>query len=359
LLVGGASISIDWSSAKHFYVVLNQDANASLGNISTTDADIKASTFTFDSNTDVNLQRLVPGGGYIIVDSKQVPVASGSWLADDNQPHSVQRDISKYKCIRRLWASAAEVNTPTLGANNSYFGGDPNIQAHPANKNFTNIGEIGMIFVKSAYSQGPNPIGPNDTEATVRINLADPNFQQVFKYLTVFDPAVYSWNDPNETRIKGRININTAPWYVLAQLPWVSQRKTFSTYELAKEIVGYRDDINGFESIGQLCQVGIYDSNDYRSIDYYARGSSGDLDDYPDLSAGDGAIDDFEERDLIFARISNLVTVRSDVFTAYILVRIGTDGPQKRVIAIFDRSDVHSPTDKVKIVAVQPVADPR
>ncbi|GAH63524.1 unnamed protein product, partial [marine sediment metagenome] len=61
----------------------------------------------------------------------------------------------------------------------------------------------------------------------------------------------------------------------------------------------------------------------------------------------------------IFSRISNLVTVRSDVFTAYILVRIGTDGPQKRVIAILDRSDVYSGKDKVRLVALHYVPDPR
>ncbi|MGD8787559.1 MAG: hypothetical protein PVJ60_09065, partial [Phycisphaerales bacterium] len=69
--------------------------------------------------------------------------------------------------------------------------------------------------------------------------------------------------------------------------------------------------------------------------------------------------DDFEERDVIFARISNLITVRSDVFTAYILVRIGVDGPQRRVMAIFDRSQVNSPGDRVKILALHPVPDTR
>lgn len=92
---------------------------------------------------------------------------------------------------------------------------------------------------------------------------------------------------------------------------------------------------------------------DFYSLDFI------DLDGFPDLTPDDGVEDDFEERDVIFSRISNLVTVRSDVFTAYILVRIGTDGPQKRVIAILDRSDVYSPADKVKIVALHPVPDPR
>jgi hypothetical protein len=84
-----------------------------------------------------------------------------------------------------------------------------------------------------------------------------------------------------------------------------------------------------------------------------------DLDQFPDLTAGDGATNDFEERDVIFCRLSNLTTVRSDVFTAYILVRIGTDGPQKRVVAILDRSQVKSNADKVKILALHPVPDPR
>jgi len=87
--------------------------------------------------------------------------------------------------------------------------------------------------------------------------------------------------------------------------------------------------------------------------------SSVDLDQFPDLTPSDGAVSDFEERDVIFSRISNLVTVRSDVFTAYILVRIGVDGPQKRVIAILDRSQVNSTSDRVKIAALHPVPDPR
>jgi hypothetical protein len=78
-----------------------------------------------------------------------------------------------------------------------------------------------------------------------------------------------------------------------------------------------------------------------------------------DLTPGDGAISDFEERDVIFSRISNIVTVRSDVFSAYILVRIGADGPQKRVLAILDRSQVTSPGGKVRILALHTVPDPR
>ncbi|MBA7709496.1 hypothetical protein ES703_118414 [subsurface metagenome] len=238
------------------------------------------------------------------------------------------------------------------------------IQAHPANVDFTNIGEVGMVFCKSAYPESGDVIGPSDTEADVRTDLTNPIFQQIFNYLTVFDPTDHIF-DPNETRIKGRININTAPWYVIGQLPWVSAHTP--NYELARAIVDYRDNTaGGFGSIGQLNSVvDVFDPNS--SIDYYGRldgAGAGDQLGFPDLTTDpvtkvDGAPDDFEERDLIFSRISNLITVRSDVFTAYILVRVGVDGPQKRVIAILDRSNVYSSDGKVRIVALHPVPDPR
>jgi hypothetical protein len=85
----------------------------------------------------------------------------------------------------------------------------------------------------------------------------------------------------------------------------------------------------------------------------------------------DQTSDEFERQNIIFTRLSNLVTVRSDVFTAYILVRIGETGPQKRVITILDRSGVkpnpnYNPPinpfpyiGDVNRIAIQPVPDPR
>ena len=365
--------SINWSGTGQYHVIRWQNTNAQLDvNGTPQEKGNPTSEIIFDVNSTISLTRKV-GSVDVVVDSKVVP---GGWLIADGNSHSIQRDIQPHKCIRRLWGS--DVNSPTLGYSNAYSVGDSiYIQAHPANEDFTNIGEIGMLFRKSAYSQGPHPIEPNDTEATARLNLADPNFQQLFKYLTVWPPSEYV-SDPNETRIKGRININTAPWYVLAQLPWVSDPTLAlddpDRYKLARAIVAYRDKDSvsggpnysgrsgepGFRSIGELNRI-VSGSDDYR-VDYYARDSV-DLAGFPDLTPGgligDEAPDDFEERDVIFARISNLVTVRSDVFTAYILVRIGTDGPQKRVMAILDRSNVYSGDGKVRIVALHPVPDPR
>jgi hypothetical protein len=338
----------------------------------------------------VQLRRPVIGRGYVIVDEAP-PVPA--WLTEDSNAiatNSFQRDITRHKCIRRLWAASDRLSTLTYG--NTYKVADEMyIQAHPADDKFTNIGEIGMVFRKPAYWQvGDNPdgvvigypIGAVADEGWVRINLADANNQQLFNYLTVFDPSADGIDNDadgrlNETeleltpelKIPGRININTAPWYVIAQLPWVFE-------PLAHAIVAYREKTavpggpdytarpgnRGFSSIGELCNVNL-GINRYASMDYYSRIRI-DVNDFPDLTPADKAVNDFEERDLIFARISNLVTVRSDVFTAYILVRIGTNGPQKRAIAILDRSDVYpdgagGTIGKVKLRALHPVPDPR
>jgi hypothetical protein len=397
---------LNWSGTQHFHVVCLDDSCepiSPLVSFELGDNDpkftpsVEVNTITYNTIvTSVSLERYTDAG-WISVDS--VPVPLPSWLITLNQgTRSFKRDITLHKCIRRLWdTSGSTMSNPSPGQTNpSYaFSESPDIliQAHPEDKLFTNIGEIGMVFLKSAYSQGPNSIGNTDTEATARLNIADPNFQQVFNYLTVFDPCDFHPGDPNyvnETRIKGRININTAPWFVLAQLPWVSQRIGGTDYSLAQALVAYRDkqdlstsggpdyyrggasnskeletglsgisEANGFRSIGELMNVINISGKKNYDIRYYSLDSSDQVG-FPDLDPNEGVVDDFKERDVIFARISDLVTVRSDVFTAYILVRIGTDGPQKRVMAILDRSDVYpGGIGKVKVRAVHPIPDPR
>ena len=253
----------------------------------------------------------------------------------------------------------------TLGTANGLTGARKNYNFYDfasALERFASVGDIAR-----ALTIGPRPttepedmvgmrLTPEPAENTVRLDLQNPLYENIFQYLTVIDPTEYL--DPsdytnyqsylNEARIKGRININTAPSFVIAQLPWMRE-------SIAQAIVTYRDTIGrAFESTGALVQV--------PEMGYYANDPnyvSVDLDGYPDLTPNDGAVGDFEERDLIFSRISNIATVRSDVFTAYILVRIGADGPQKRVLAILDRSRVTSPGGKVRILALHPVPDPR
>jgi len=316
----------------------------------------QAITFAVDEQaivpgSTIKLLRPVPGGNYIVVDQIQVP----NWLfaGASGEVRSFQRDNRPHRSISQRWylnpPDQIEMDLVSLGSRNVYE--DPAsvvIQVQTNDKRLTNIGELGKVLHKSAYQQGTNQIGNADTPATALLDVGDPAVQRVFNYLTVFDPNDHG-QPLGETRIQGRININTAPWYVIAQLPWM-------TPEIAQAIVAYRDvldkpvNMRPFRNIGELMNVPGMDKYALDGVDQGGR---------PDLTARDGAADDFEERDLLLARISNLITVRSDVFTAYILVRIGADGPQKRMIAILDRSNVYSPSDRVRIRALQPVPDPR
>ena len=252
----------------------------------------------------------------------------------------------------------------TLGNANGLTGTRKNYNFYDFASDFERFASVGDVARALILGPGTDPndmigmrLEAEPAEELIRLDLLrNPALANIFQYLTVIDPAEHI--DPNdytdyqsylnETRIKGRINVNTAPWFVIAQLPWMRP-------SIARAIVAYRDTIAGaFESTGSLMQVP--DMGYYANDPNYA---SVDLDGYPDLTPGDGAVGDFEERDVIFSRISNIATVRSDVFTAYILVRIGDDGPQKRVIAILDRSRVTSSGGKVRILALHPVPDPR
>lgn len=366
------TIELDWSGSRRYHVVLNEDAQAEIfedsqfsdpneGAIDTTDygylasnyANPRAQTdtaFSIQEGASIELRRMV-NGQPVTMDYMSVP---HDWMDVDQGVLSIQRDISPHKCVRRLWASAATTVTG-LGTGNSYVDVDrpQAIQAHPANRGLRNIGELGMVLARDGYS-----VTNAMTAQNVLIDLANPMYAGLLNYLTVIDPNKYTGNIA-ETRVMGRININTAPWFVLAQLPWLAYQgdDPAPTYARARAIVDYRNG-RPFDSTAELMQVGElhdlqFDGLDNRYDDPNINDPRG-----PDLTH-DWARDDLEERDLLFTRLSDLVTVRSDVFTAYILVRIGLNGPQKRVLAILDRSGVTGTNSRVRIVAIQSVPDPR
>ncbi len=325
---------------------------------------------------------------------------------------ALNRNMGDNRWILRNWQTASGSHTlgnitswDILLDPNTTDPNDPNfglrlLKADVRNGLLNNIGEIGMVFKNPVYfdwdaHQNPYNISPIDRrpvgygsevdeEIEVRFNLQDPQYQNVFNYLTVWPRGMAG---PVYPSIHGRININTAPWYVIAQLPWVSQRKEWSgrEYQLAKAIVAYRDkeqygsvDYNnrsividpngntdmrenlGFASIGELMNVinNGSDANDRKAdIRYYSL-DGGDMTQFPELvNQGDGVADDFEERDVIFHRISDLTTVRSDIFTAYIVCRLGVDGTQRRYIAILDRSGCSGRNSPVQVLALHPVEE--
>jgi DNA uptake protein ComE-like DNA-binding protein len=354
-------IELTGLNTNKYHIITNIDAfNPSSLTFNHAEATEDDTSINFSVSDTICLWRNINGVYNIPVDEVVVPVSFIEPVSGDmtKYVYSIQRDITLHKCIRRLWHIAADSN---LGNFKSFDDSNDYIQAHPTNKPFTNVGELGQLFYNSAYVYGGTGPAMGVTEPGLRIDLRDPQYQQIFKYLTVWPPPFV---DANETRIKGRININTAPWFVIAQLPWVS----YQNYDIARTIVNKREMRGGYKSIGELMADA---NNSVDNIGYYGGIPFGsipspsvfmtpnDPNDFPNE-------DVFERRDLIFSRISNLVTVRSDVFTAYILVRIGQNGPQKRVIAILDRTwvvpDPTSPSGyagKVKIVAIQNVPDPR
>ncbi|MDH4201656.1 MAG: general secretion pathway protein GspK [Phycisphaerae bacterium] len=160
--------------------------------------------------------------------------------------------------------------------------------------------------------------------------------------------------------VPGRININTAPVHVIAAAipPTLAdpnaadpdEAVAFSALQLAQEIVNYRESPSGpFESLSELLDV-----TGFKQYDDSGAGA------WMGENVGTQSIeDDIEEEHWVLSNLANKFTVRSDVFTAYILVRLGETGPQRRMIGIFDRSGVWEPTDRPKLVALHPVPDPR
>jgi hypothetical protein len=184
--------------------------------------------------------------------------------------------------------------------------------------------------------------------------------------------------DPNDTAndyaedlepVEGLVNINTAPWKVLAALPMVLNAdgsvNVARNIELAKAIVYFRDVHNGYQkdaadtklypngafaSIFELNSVwdtrpagpGLRDASKYsgRGRDYRFGNGYGTL--------GVTGNSDFAQQHEVLARISNLITTRSDSFTCYVYVMgVTHDGApdaeikvQRRGAFIADRSGV-------------------
>ena len=321
------------------------------------DGSLVPAKYNPNESYDIYLLRNV-GAADIYLDKQQTSDSWFDWSVIRNNKQFYNRPDDNWNVV---YQNVVPGSNHTMGVANG-GGNKTNYNLGIDNKNFVTVGDIAKVLTVGPSTDPNDMLGmrlaAEPSEETIRLDLRNSDFRNIFQHLTVIDLG------GGETRIKGRININTAPWFVLAQLPWMSPvlPSGMKSPHIAQAVVAYRDKTiapggsdyrirpgePGFESIGELMQVG--------EMGFYAYDPC-DLTGYPDLTANDGAGDDFEELNVIFSRISNLVTVRSDVFTAYILVRIGVNGPQKRVIAIFDRSE--SPNGRVKIIALHSVGDPR
>jgi hypothetical protein len=197
---------------------------------------------------------------------------------------------------------------------------------------------------------------------------------------------------------QGKININTASYYVLGQVPWVPNTATNTprdvlsiavdgtitdvangvpdNIDIARLIVAYRDGnpawgfntpAGPFRTIFDLNRI-VAATDNNRTFQRVFRDTppAGDFDDadgdLSPLGAGtDGVRNDYEEQFMMLNRVSNLITTRSDVFTCY-LTLLGfrnANGPgapelavQRRAVMILDRSGVTSVADTPRTMNV-------
>ena len=191
--------------------------------------------------------------------------------------------------------------------------------------------------------------------------------------------------------VEGLININTAPWRVLAAVPWVPPTypsRAIDNANIALSIAYYRDVNDGsvsppavhphgpFKSIFELGSVPIFapiNGSDITTTgkllrDFLATNPSsvgfspnplvptadqGDLSQVynaPSINPTpvDPVVGDFKYQYMMINRVSNLITTRSDSFTAYVLLQgwrnAETPGAtlavQRRAAFLIDRSGI-------------------
>ena len=131
----------------------------------------------------------------------------------------------------------------------------------------------------------------------------------------------------DQTPTQGLVNINTAPWPVLALLPFAPGGDPGSpaiNAALAQAICRYRDGDPSAGIIGHGPFQSIFDLYRVPEFVVYQNSFTGPTTN-PDDKAGDWTPDtvrfDFEEQYLLLNRISNMITTRSDSFTVYVLVQ--------------------------------------
>jgi hypothetical protein len=185
--------------------------------------------------------------------------------------------------------------------------------------------------------------------------------------------------------LEGLININTAPWPVLAALPLfeapagepkkIADKRAAAVRELARSIVSTRargpyrtvQDLKGVEADYRALAMNLNDPMpmfDLDPADPAARQAMDALRDWKarqgDLSPHDGMTNEVAQRSLLVDRIGNLVTTRSDSFTCYVTIQgwrnaahQGGDPElvlERKDVYVLDRSQVTPANQRVKIM---------
>ncbi|MHC5083748.1 MAG: hypothetical protein ACYTET_07395 [Planctomycetota bacterium] len=285
--------------------------------------------------------------GTIFKDTVPYPGSSSYW--------SVTRDDSDWKFIQAVYSDVTE-NPTTLGgtkASVSVAGTAEGFQLGCPDDGYS-VARLHDLEILSLFGSSEDSSDPNDA---ITQQIADAAAINDLLHFDLTEPAesptdyVCTMNRPDYGTLPGVININTAPVHVIAAAipPSIATLKSsgYDALTMAQEIVDNRP----YAALSDLLSLGSFNHLE----------ADGDNIGYTPANGGDdqAIMDDIEERDWILSHLANKFTVRSDVFTAYILVRLGEDGPQRRMIGIFDRSNVWDADDKPQLIALHPVPDPR
>jgi DNA uptake protein ComE-like DNA-binding protein len=172
--------------------------------------------------------------------------------------------------------------------------------------------------------------------------------------------------------VQGLVNINTAPWPVLASLPLVVDPGAAGTVDqpltdkLAQAIVAYRTANGPFTSIFDLNKVSSGGAPVFQNgentlfLDGKATLLQGNLNAVANPTTGNGIPDNYDELYLQVNRLSNLITTRSDSFTVYAVIEgwqnAGTTNATlavtRRFAFIVDRSSVTPMNRTPKVVYI-------
>lgn len=234
-------------------------------------------------------------------------------------------------------------------------------------ESLTNVNDVSNGRLNVLGALVPEPATP-----TPALNPGVPTACLLSDYLAVLTPS--GDNTGATDTIYGKININTAPWPVIACLPGLNQLDPTIRERAARDIVAYRDLLNntasggrdystagaratntgvtslrqaaGFASCGEIAiplrkVAGLtLPNNNYGGAGKAYRLAGASDDGLADITG------DLSKYDIYYAWLSNQVSVRSDVYIATIRVQLGNSanpsGPVRRYVAVIDRSNCNS-----------------
>jgi hypothetical protein len=192
-----------------------------------------------------------------------------------------------------------------------------------------------------------------------------PHMSALMDRLTIHEPNADTLDNdgdqvidnPEELLVPGRININTAPAHLLKQILPVPDPTVRAS--LVDSIDTYRHTVSGIPNIYQLTYATRPLIEYSAPIDNVTL--AGVVIDFqnPDMITSDGIANDQEELMLPTQWLSGVASTRSDIFTAYILIRGYPAGDFSRgtvetrqMVVVFDRSNVINAQTLPKILSM-------